>query len=93
MCFSVQIFLNELSNKNNQEFKVIILDNGAFSKRKFINYSPAKTFHLFFFLHFPQNSTELAWLNVKRKTTFKIYKTIVGLKLDEIVKAIITESL
>ena len=29
-----QIFLNELSNKNPDEFKVVVLDNGAFHKWK-----------------------------------------------------------
>ena len=39
------------------------------------------------------NPAELVWLNMKRKTTNKIYKTMeeLKLKLDEIVKELITE--
>lgn len=35
---NLQIFLNELSQKNPEEYKVVLLDNGAFHKgKKLIN--------------------------------------------------------
>jgi transposase len=88
-----QIFLNELSNKNSKEFKVIILDNGAFHKGKslIIPQNIALIFLPPYSLEL--NPAELVWLNMKRKTTNKIYKTMeeLKLKLDEIVKELITE--
>jgi transposase len=88
-----QIFLNELSNKNAAEFKVIILDNGAFHKGKSL-IIPQNIALIFLPPYSPElNPAELVWLNMKRKTTNKIYKTMeeLKLKLDEIVKELITE--
>jgi transposase len=88
-----QIFLNELSNKNTTEFKVIILDNGAFHKGKSL-IIPQNIALIFLPPYSPElNPAELVWLNMKRKTTNKIYKTMeeLKLKLDEIVKELITE--
>jgi transposase len=88
-----QIFLNELSNKNTTEFKVIILDNGAFHKGKSL-IIPLNIALIFLPPYSPElNPAELVWLNMKRKTTNKIYKTMeeLKLKLDEIVKELITE--
>ncbi|NJM80102.1 MAG: IS630 family transposase [Flavobacterium sp.] len=89
-----QIFLNELSNKNTAEFKVIILDNGAFHKGKSL-IIPENIALIFLPPYSPElNPAELVWLNMKRKTTNKIYKTMeeLKLKLDEIVKELITEN-
>jgi transposase len=88
-----QIFLNELSNKNATEFKVIVLDNGAFHKGKLL-IIPENIALIFLPPYSPElNPAELVWLNMKRKTTNKIYKTMeeLKLKLDEIVKELITE--
>ena len=88
-----QIFLNELSNKNTEEFKVIILDNGAFHKGKSL-IIPENIALIFLPPYSPElNPAELVWLNMKRKTTNKIYKTMeeLKLKLDEIVKELITQ--
>jgi transposase len=88
-----QIFLNELSNKNTTEFKVIILDNGAFHKGKSL-IIPQNIALIFLPPYSPElNPAELVWLNMKRKTTNKIYKTMeeLKLKLDQIVKELITE--
>lgn len=88
-----QIFLNELSNKNTTEFKVTILDNGAFHKGKSL-IIPQNIALIFLPPYCPElNPAELVWLNMKRKTTNKMYKTIdeLKLKLDEIVKELITE--
>ena len=76
MCFAVQIFLNQLSEKNPEEFKVVILSNGAFHKGKAL-IVPKNIFLLFLPPYSPElNPAELVWLNMKRKTTNVIYKTM-----------------
>jgi len=87
-----QIFLNELSNKNPTEYKVIILDNGRFHKGKKLEI-PDNIKLVFLPPYSPElNPAELVWLNMKRKITNKVYKTMVELKLklEEIVEEIIT---
>ena len=75
-----QIFLNELSNKNPDEFKVVILDNGAFHKWKGLEI-PENISLNFLPPYSPElNPAELVWLNMKRKTTNIIYKTMEDLK-------------
>jgi transposase len=86
-----QIFLDQLSEKNPEEFKVVILDNGAFHKGKALEI-PKNIFLLFLPPYSPElNPAELVWLNMKRKTTNKIYKTMDELKteINEIVKNMI----
>ena len=88
-----QIFLNELSNKNPTEFKVVILDNGRFHKGKAL-IIPRNIALVFLPPYSPElNPAELVWLNMKRKMTNKIYKTMeeLKLKIDEIVNELITE--
>ena len=88
-----QIFLNELSKKKPEEFKVVILDNGAFHKGKAL-IIPENIALLFLPPYSPElNPAELVWLNMKRKTTNIIYKTMEELKekIDEIVKNLINE--
>jgi transposase len=88
-----QIFLNELSNKKPEEFKVVILDNGAFHKGKAL-IIPENITLLFLPPYSPElNPAELVWLNMKRKTTNIIYKTMEELKekINEIVKNLINE--
>lgn len=91
---SFQIFLNELSCKNQNEFKVIVLDNGAFHKGKSLEI-PKNIALVFLPPYSPElNPAELVWLNMKRKLTNKIYNTMEELKLNlnEIVKEMITEN-
>jgi transposase len=88
-----QIFLNELSKKNLDEFKVVVLDNGAFHKGKSLKI-PENIVLIFLPPYSPElNPAELVWLNMKRKTTNIIYKTMEQLKeaLNEIVKKIINK--
>lgn len=88
-----QIFLEELSNKNPDEFKAIVLDNGAFHKAKSLKI-PHNIGLIFLPPYSPElNPAELVWLNMKRKLTNKIFKTMDGLKLElnQIVKTLITE--
>lgn len=89
-----QIFLNELSGKNPNEFKVIVLDNGAFHKGKSLEI-PKNIALVFLPPYSPElNPAELVWLNMKRKLTNKIFKTMDDLKLElnQIVKTMITET-
>ena len=82
-----------MSKKNNAEFKVIVLDNGAFHKGKSL-IIPENIALIFLPPYSPElNPAEIVWLNMKRKTTNKIYKTMeeLKLKLDEIVEELITE--
>lgn len=88
-----QIFLNELSNKNSEEFKVVILDNGRFHKGKTL-IIPENIALVFLPPYSPElNPAELVWLNMKRKTTNKIYKSMDELKtkINEIVLELITK--
>lgn len=88
-----QIFLNQLSEKNPEEFKVVILDNGAFHKGKAL-IIPKNIFLLFLPPYSPElNPAELVWLNMKRKTTNVIYKTMDELKeeINKIVKNMMNE--
>lgn len=88
-----QIFLDEMSKNRPEEFKVIVLDNGAFHKGKALEI-PNNIALLFLPPYSPElNPAELVWLNMKRKMTNKIYKTMEQLKteLDKIVKSLVTE--
>ena len=88
-----QIFLNEFSKKKPGEFKVIVLYNGAFDKGKSL-VIPENIALLFLPPYSPElNPAELVWLNMKRKTTNKIYKTMeeLKIKLHQIVETLITK--
>lgn len=88
-----QIFLDEMSENRPGEFKVIILDNGAFHKAKALKI-PKNIVLLFLPPYSPElNPAELVWLNMKRKMTNKIYKTMEELKmeLEIIVKSLVTK--
>lgn len=77
-----QIFLDELSKNKPEEFKVLILDNGAFHKGKALKI-PKNIVLLFLPPYSPElNPAELVWLNIKRKMTNKIYKTMEDLKIE-----------
>lgn len=89
-----QIFLKELSCRNPNEFKVIVLDNGPFHKGKSLEI-PKNIALVFLPPYSPElNPAELVWLNMKRKLTNKIFKTMDHLKLElnQIVETIITET-
>ena len=87
-----QIFLNELSNKNPTEYKVVILDNGRFHKGKKLEI-PKNIKLVFLPPYSPElNPAELVWLNMKRKITNKVYKTMeeLKIKIEQIVKELLT---
>ena len=86
------MLINELSKKNPSEYKVVILDNGRFHKAKKLEI-PKNIKLVFLPPYSPElNPAELVWLNMKRKITNKVYKTMqeLKLKIDEIVKEILT---
>ncbi|MBP6154330.1 MAG: IS630 family transposase [Chitinophagales bacterium] len=74
-----QLFLNEFSLNKPNEFKIIVLDNGAFHNAKSL-IIPNNITHLFLPPYSPElNPAEKVWKHFKRKFTNKCYKT-----LDEI---------
>lgn len=88
-----QIFLNEMSKNRPEELKVIVPDNGAFHKGKALEV-PNNIVLLFLPPYSPElNPAELVWLNIKRKMTNKIYKTMEELRseLAKIVKTLVNE--
>jgi transposase len=88
-----QIFLNELSNKNPTEYKVVLLDNGRFHKGKNL-VIPNNIKLVFLPPYSPElNPAELVWLNMKREITNKVYKTMeeLKIKINQIVNELLTE--
>lgn len=76
---SFQSFLNQFSAHNKEEFKIVVLDNGAFHKAKKLNI-PHNMALLFLPPYSPElNPAEKIWQFLKRKFTNRIFKT-----LDEI---------
>ena len=69
------------------------MDNGRFHKGKSL-IIPQNIALIFLPPYSPElNPAELVWLNMKKKTTNKIYKTMeeLRLKIDEIAKEVINE--
>ena len=81
-----QVFLDDFSAQNPDEFKIMVLDNGAFHKAKSLNI-PDNIGLLFLPPYSPElNPAENIWAILKRKFTNKLYNT-----LDE-VSEFITEA-
>jgi transposase len=86
-----QIFLNELSNKNKEEFKVVILDNGAFHKGKSL-IIPENIALVFLPPYSPElNPAELVWLNSHplKRAIFNFHKNkniIFSIDIEQIIK-------
>ena len=71
-----QIFLNDFSVQNPDEFKIMVLDNGAFHKAKSL-IIPDNIALLFLPPYSPElNPAENIWAILKRKFTNKLYKTL-----------------
>jgi transposase len=76
-----QIFLDEMSKKNIEEYQIILLDNGAFHKAKSL-IIPKNIKLIFLPPYSPElNSAALVWLNMKKKLTNISIKTMEDLKL------------
>jgi len=71
-----QLFLNEFSAQNPTEFKIIVLDNGAFHKAKSL-IIPANIGLIFLPPYSPElNPAEKIWAILKRKFTNKLHKSL-----------------
>jgi len=71
-----QIFLNEFAKTNPKEFKIMVLDNGAFHKAKKLKI-PHNIALLFLPPYAPElNPAEKMWHHIKRKFTNKYFNTL-----------------
>ena len=71
-----QIYLDEFANHNTEEFKIIILDNGAFHKAKDLKI-PENIGLIFLPPYSPElNPAENMWAKLKRNFTGKLFKTL-----------------
>lgn len=71
-----QIYLNEFSKHNPDQFKIIVLDNGAFHKAKLL-IIPENIALIFLPPYSPElNPAEKMWAILKRKFTGKLYQTL-----------------
>lgn len=76
-----QIFLDELSQQNPEELKLIVLDNGAFHKAKAL-VIPDNTSLIFLPPYSPElNPAEKMWQKLKRDFTNKFFNTLDELSL------------
>ena len=71
-----QVFLNDFSLQNPAEFKIMVLDNGAFHKAKALKI-PENIGLLFLPPYSPElNPAENIWARLKRKFTNRLYNTL-----------------
>lgn len=71
-----QVFLDGFSQQNPDEFKIMVLDNGAFHKAKSL-VIPANIALIFLPPYCPElNPAENIWAILKRKFTNKLYNTL-----------------
>ena len=71
-----QVFLDNFSTQNPDEFKIMVLDNGAFHKAKTLKI-PENIGLLFLPPYSPElNPAENIWAILKRKFTNKLYNTL-----------------
>jgi len=71
-----QIFLNEFSQKSPDEFKILLLDNGAFHKAQRL-VIPENMVLLFIPPYSPElNPAEKIWWKMKRAFSGKLHKTL-----------------
>lgn len=88
-----QVFLNEFSKENPLEFKIMLLDNGAFHKSTRLKI-PDNIHLLFIPPYSPElNPAEKIWWKMKRAFSGKLHKTLeqVGEFLDD-QSALLTEN-
>jgi transposase len=71
-----QVFLEEFSQQHPTEYKIIILDNGAFHKAKSLKI-PDNIILVFLPPYSPElNPAENMWAQLKRKFTNRLFKTL-----------------
>lgn len=75
-----QLFLDQFSLQNEQELKLIVLDNGAFHKAKSLKI-PSNIILIFLPPYSPElNPAEKIWAKFKRQFTNQFFKTIEDLQ-------------
>lgn len=71
-----QIYLNEFSKERPEEFKIIVLDNGAFHKAKTLSI-PKNIGLIFLPPYSPElNPAEKIWLTMKRDFENRLFKSL-----------------
>ncbi len=88
-----QTFLEHLSKLDEEEFKIVILDNGAFHHAKSL-IVPANIAFIFLPAYSPElNPAEKVWWMIKRELKMKLFKSIEELQeaLSTAVKKIATK--
>ncbi len=74
-----QLFIDELSKQSPKEFKIVVLDNGAFHKAKRL-IIPDNISLLFLPPYSPElNPAEKIWAKIKRQIKLKHFKTLTDL--------------
>ena len=85
-----QIYLNEFSKQDSNEFKIIVLDNGAFHKAKALKI-PENIALLFLPPYCPElNPAERMWQIIKAEFTGELFKNLENLSdfIEQQVKAL-----
>ncbi len=85
-----QIFLDEFSQQNILEFKIIVLDNGAFHKAKSLKI-PSNICLVFLPPYSPElNPAEKMWATIKRNFTNKFFENLDQISdyIEKTIKAI-----
>jgi len=85
---SFQIFINTLANQDLTEYKIVVLDNGAFHHAKALKIPENMTF-VFLPPYSPElNPAEKIWATYKRAFTNRIHKTLDELSrfISEVIK-------
>ena len=88
------IFLNEFAEQNPDEFKIMVLDNGAFHKAAALKI-PENIALVFLPPYSPElNPAEKMWASLKRKFSNKLHNTLedVSVFISEAIKSISPES-
>lgn len=71
-----QIYLNEFAKENPKEFKIMVLDNGAFHKAKSLNI-PQNIGLIFLPPYSPElNPAEKIWFTLKRNFTNRLFSSL-----------------
>jgi transposase len=87
-----QIFLDELSKQDVEEYKIMFLDNGAFHKARRLKI-PDNIRLVFLPPYSPElNPAEKVWWTIKRELSMKVFKTMEDLdeEIEKITRKIIT---
>jgi transposase len=87
-----QIFLDELSAQDSEEYKIMFLDNGAFHKARRLKI-PDNIGLVFLPPYSPElNPAEKIWWTIKREISMKVFRTLDELtsEIQKIVQEIIT---